>query len=103
MKKIIMKLFVFMAAISPVFMAGCIIDDSAVALNTYSIESVTAPVDITRSGASAITNPDRKVHIGHDLPINLELTAEYAEDDVPIQVYLLNINDIEEVQSGIGD
>ncbi|MCP4129849.1 MAG: hypothetical protein GY754_02420, partial [bacterium] len=46
---------------------------------------------------------DRKVHIGHDLPINLELTAEYAEDDVPIQVYLLNINDIEEVQSGIGD
>ena len=86
-------------------LTGCfLIDDSGVAKNTYSINGITTPVDETRTGGvNASGSAERQVNIGHNLPVNITLDAEYAEDDVPVQIYLLNMNDIEEVQAGIGD
>ncbi|MDY6970389.1 MAG: hypothetical protein SVR08_17285, partial [Spirochaetota bacterium] len=54
--------------------SGCI-DDSAVEYNEYSIDNITPPVD--KQGAEL----EKKVHIGHDLPVNISLTATYDEEN----------------------
>ncbi len=86
----------FILCIAVFSFAGCI-DDSPVKYNKYTIEGIQPPVP----KQPAVTG-DRKVYIGHDLPVNITLTAKYDEDDVPIQVYLLNVDDVKEVESGIG-
>lgn len=78
----------------PMLMSGCI-DDSPVEYNEYDIKGVRTPVD--KSG-----NNEKKVYIGHDLPVNVTLNAKYDEEDIPIQVYLLHAEDVEEVENGIG-
>lgn len=97
-----MRNLVLISAASLALFLGACIDDSAVAVNSYELKGIAAPVDRNRDGSGSF-NTDRKVHIGHDLPVDIELTAEYNEEDVPVQVYLLNIDDIEEVEAGIGD
>ncbi len=95
------NLLMILVASLALLMNACI-DDSAVAVNSYDLKGIVAPVDRNRDGTGSF-NADRKVHIGHDLPVDIELTAEYNEEDIPVQVYLLNIDDIEEVEAGIGD
>jgi hypothetical protein len=97
------KLIIPILATFTLTLPGCFIDDKPVAVNHYSVKGISSPVDISRDGVSTISNPERKVHIGHDIPVNIELNAEYADDDVPVQFYLLNVDDIEEVESGIGE
>jgi len=79
---------------------GCI-DDSPVEYNSYDISSINPP--ITRSeAANSGSDMVKKVYIGHDLPVNITITAEYDESNVPLQIYLLNVNDVEEFESGVG-
>jgi hypothetical protein len=92
-KKIIPLLIIVIS----VFLTACI-DDSPVKYNTFSIGKITTPV----KGVSN-TNPGKKVYIGHSLPVNIEVTATYADDNVPVQVYLLNVNDVEAVEAGNAD
>ncbi len=89
---------------------GVLIDDSQVAVNTYSVDNISSPVDKGRSGIGgeecvgcpALSKTDRKVNIGHDIPIDIQITADYNDKDVPVQFYLLNMDDLEEVDNGIG-
>jgi hypothetical protein len=86
------------------------VEDSPVAYNTYNIGTIAPAVPGTASvtsiaaaglkrSTSTITTT-KKVHVGHDFPVNVTLTAEYEEDDIPLQFYLLNVDDVEEVESG---
>ncbi len=98
MKEGTMKKFRFIAV--PIFLittilSGCV-DDTPVAYNEYEIINITPPVD--KQGTAG----EKKVHIGHDLPVNITLKARYPEDNVPIQFYLLNADDAAEVESGSG-
>ncbi len=77
--------------------AGCV-DDSPVAYNTYEITTIEPPVDRVMTGGDSV----KKVYIGHDLPVNVTITADYDEENVPLQVYLLNVDDVEEYENGIG-
>ncbi len=74
---------------------GCI-DDDPVKYNVYAVMTITTPVD--RQGSAS----EKKVHIGHDMPVNVTLTAAYAEVNVPIQFYMLHVDDVDEVENGIG-
>ncbi len=94
MKRVKTLLFLITVLTGPVF-TGCI-DDSPVKYNTYGISAITPPVD--RQGVAN----EKRVHIGHDLPVNITLTATYDEADVPVQIYLLNVDDVGEVENGIG-
>ena len=79
-KKTLSLLFVALS----VFFTACI-NDGPVKYNKFSIEKITTPVKaVTKSG-----NSGKKVYIGHSLPVNVEITAEYADDNVPVQIYLL--------------
>ncbi|MBN2041774.1 MAG: hypothetical protein JW864_17190 [Spirochaetes bacterium] len=72
------------------------IDNSPIKYNSYKINNITPPVD--KQG----TNSDeKKVYIGHNLPVNVSLTTEYNESDIPLQVYLLNVDDVTDVEDGI--
>ncbi len=92
MRRLFLSAAVFI--ILPFVLSGCI-DDSPVEYNEYDIEGISTPVD-------KVGNNEKKVYIGHDLPVNVELTAKYNEEDIPIQVYLLHADDIDEVEKGIG-
>ena len=91
--KSILYLLIFLS----LALTACL-DDSAVSYNEYSISSITTPVDDLSSKAAS---SDKKVYIGHSLPVNVELTAKYDEDDIPIQFYLLNVDDVNDVDDGI--
>jgi hypothetical protein len=96
--KKVLLLLLFPALFFPI--AGCI-DDSPVEYNSYDIGNITPP--ITKSlAANAGSDMVKKVYIGHDLPVNVTITAEYDETDVPLQVYLLNVSDVEEYENGVG-
>ena len=104
--KLIIVAFVFTAA----FSTGCrIIDDEDVAVNQYRVLNRYAPVANSpqmemRSRAEEIeVAKTRKVYIGHDLPVEVTIDAKYAEDDIPVQFYLLHAEDIEEYENGTGD
>ncbi len=94
MKNPIITALILVAAYGITFITGCV-DDSRVSYNEYDISNISTPVDKN-------TSDEKKVYIGHDLPVNVTITATYDETDVPIQVYLLNADDIEEVEDGIG-
>lgn len=108
MKKMLLCIF----ALTSFIYSGCgvLIDDSQVAVNKYSVDKIATPVDKGRSGIGgeeciecpAMSKTDRKVNIGHDIPIDIELTADFDDKDVPVQFYLLNIDDLEEVENGTG-
>lgn len=94
-----MPLFLFL----PIFaftLIGCI-DDSSVEYNSYDISNITPPVDRVNASGTGSAQV-KKVYIGHDLPVNVTITAEYDEKDVPLQIYLLNTNDVEEYENGVG-
>lgn len=73
------------------FYTGCfLVDNSPVASNTYEILQ-------TRALST-------EVHIGHDLPVSVTLKADYNETtEIPVQFYLLNKEDVKEVENGLGD
>ena len=97
MKKLYSLIVILIASFT--FSTGCLIDDSPVAVNTYSISEINSPASkYTISGIET----GMKVHIGHDLPVTVTMSAEYNEDDVPMQFYLLNKTDVDEVEAGIG-
>jgi len=122
MKPSMKRIFICVSALASFICIGCgdgIFDDSAVAVNRYSISKITTPVDSERSGIDAdpvelykgstgikyaylVPSTDRKVNIGHDIPVDIELTADYTEKEIPVQFYLLNIDDLEEVENGTG-
>jgi hypothetical protein len=81
---------------------GCLVDDSRVEYNTYKIGTISPQVDSESATVDGKTQTVKKVHVGHDFPINIELDAKYADSDVPLQYYLLNVDDVEEVEKGIG-
>ncbi|MBN2041636.1 MAG: hypothetical protein JW864_16490 [Spirochaetes bacterium] len=95
MKKI--KILLLLITAIAFSITGCI-DDDPVEYNSYDISYINPPVDKVPSGGETV----KKVYIGHDLPVNVTITAEYNETDVPLQVYLLNVNDVEEYESGVG-
>jgi hypothetical protein len=76
--------------------AACVTCDTApIEYNEYTIESIATPVDEVVL--------QKKVYIGHSLPVNVTLTARYTEEDIPLQFYLLNVDDVAYVEKGIGD
>jgi hypothetical protein len=94
---------VFLILLLPAFffpIAGCI-DDSPVEYNTYDISYINPPIE---KSEVAKTGSDwgKKVYIGHDMPVNITISAEYDETDVPMQIYLLNVDDVQEYESGVG-
>lgn len=95
--KYIKILLLFLPAV--VFMFNGCIDDDPVAYNTYDITRIDPPVDkVAYQGDSNV----KKVYIGHDLPVNITITAGYDEMDVPLQIYLLNVDDVREYENGVG-
>jgi len=100
MKKLSSSIFVLIAFFA--LSTGCLIDDSPVAVNTYSISNINSPASKYDINGNVVPG-DLKVHIGHDLPVTVTMTAQYNEDNVPMQFYLLNKSDVEEVDAGIGE
>ena len=77
--------------------AGCqLVDDKAVEYNTYRVGTITPAVPTQSSEG-------RKVHVGHDFPVNVALTADYDDVNVPLQYYLLNVDDVKEVEAGTAE
>ena len=93
----IIKILLLVIPVLVISFIGCI-DDSPVEYNSYNINYINPPVDKVASGGDLV----KKVYIGHDLPVNITVSAEYDEQNVPLQVYLLNVNDVEEFESGVG-
>ena len=73
------------------FYTGCfLVDNSPVASNTYEV--------LQTQALSA------EIHIGHDIPVSITIKADYDETtEIPVQFYLLNKEDVEEVENGLGD
>lgn len=92
------KIYCFSLALLFLIFIGCI-DDSSVESNTYNILSVGVPDNVRNVADSNKKN----VHIGHDFPVDVTIDAEYGEDNVPVQFYLLHKDDVEEVDKGIGE
>jgi hypothetical protein len=89
------KSLAILVYLMPLILAGCV-DDSPVKYNNYTINNINPPVD------RSVSTDEKKVHIGHDLPVNVSINADYDEKNVPIQFYLLHVNDVSEVEKGIG-
>ncbi|HOO71813.1 MAG TPA: hypothetical protein PK926_08620 [Spirochaetota bacterium] len=79
------------------FAFSACIDQSDVEHNTYRIKSIEALNTETCSGTVV-------GHIGHDVRTKLTMDVEYTENgEIPVQFYLLNKDDVEEVENGLGD
>lgn len=98
MKKLIVTLSILLTVAG---VPGCLIDDSPVASNTYSIGKIEPQVNPENDASVSTTEAVKKVYVGHDFPINIELTAQYEDTELPLQYYLLNVDDVAEVEKGI--
>lgn len=79
----------------PMTFTSCI-NDNPIEYNSFSISGIVTPV----KGTGSTANIGKKVYIGHSLPVNMNITAEYDDDDVPVQLYLLNVDDIKSIEAG---
>lgn len=102
-KKTVFKNTTIAALLMVAVLLNSCVDDSPVEYNSYSIGNINPPVDkVDDPGTSFKIETLKKVHIGHNLPVNLTITAQYDEDNVPVQFYMLHKTDVKEVRSGIG-
>ncbi len=90
----IIKIINFLLILSLLIISACI-DDSPIELNSFNVKGISTPVD--RVG----TLNQKKVYIGHSMPINVNIDAKYDDTDVPVQLYLVNVADVKNVDSGI--